>query len=805
MNPKALSRHNLFPARRLNAAPRHQPLLCTHCATEVAGTEKSSHAPDEPAFCCLGCRTVYSLLNSSGLERYYALRSQTGSFSGSKPVTVSSETYRYLDDTEFKKKYAREDATSMDFYLEGVHCAACLWLVEKLPTLVAEVEAATLDIGRSIAKIRIKPNCTFAPVARTLEGLGYKPHAIEHNEQAELLQKKENRSWLIRIGVAGACAGNVMLLAVPLYSGLDGQLAADFRWLSLFLFLPVLFYSAVPFYKSAWASLHSKTMSIDLPIVLAIILGSGASIAHLLSGTDHVYFDSLAALVFLLLSSRFVLRRIQQNAFHSSHLLQFLSPSVAKRVDASSGEIMEVPVNTLKIGNVIAVEPAEALPADGIVQDGSSAINCALLTGESVPNAVGAGDAVFSGTVNEASTLHIKVTALGAQTRLGQILLQIESGSLKKAQIVTLADKTTKWFLAAVFIAAAAVIFLAPSLSEGFTRALAMVIVTCPCALALATPLAMSASLGRAARAGILIKGADVLEKISQAENIVLDKTGTLTVGQFEVLDFSQVQPLENFKETLCAIESKSKHPIAKAIVAFLKPQLEAELPAVTGFKELLGTGVEGTAHGRKLTLQPLREFRGTAVGIYWDEALAGEVHLGDRLRPDTAQCIEALKRFGLNPYIVSGDNHGAVENAAAQIGIPLSQTMACTDPESKQRFIEAHERSIMVGDGANDALALSTAFVGVAVHGSMEVSLRAADVYLTRPGLRPVVELIRIGRETMHTIHRNFAFSLLYNLAGGMAAATGHVTPLFAALLMPLSAFTVFGSSLIGTRRRQT
>ena len=622
---------------------------------------------------------MYGLLNSSGLGNYYDLRKQTGALTPLSPVKTSSETYKYLDDPEFKKKYGRDNATGMDFYLEGVHCAACLWLIEKLPGLVPEVQSATLDIGRSIARVTLKPNCAFAPVAKTLEELGYKPHPVEHDEQAEQMQKLENRNSLVRIGIAGACAGNVMLMAIPLYSGLDGPMAADFRWISLFLFLPVLFYSAVPFYKSAWASLRSHTMSIDLPIVLAIALGSAASIAHLLSGSGHIYFDSLAALVFLLLASRFVLRRIQQNAFHSSHLFQFLSPSLAKRLDATTGELVEVAVSTLKLGDIIDVAFSEVLPADGIIRYGTSAINCALLTGESIPVEVSPGATVFSGTVNEGSTLRLEVTALGSQTRLGQILKQIESGTLKKPKIVTLADKTAKWFLAAVFAAAVAVIFLSPTVAEGFSRALALVIVTCPCALALATPLAMSVSLGRASKAGILIKGADVLEKISQAKKIVLDKTGTLTQGHFEVLDFTLNRRFPGLKETVCAIESKSKHPIARAIVSSLQPQLTDALPEITDFKELLGTGVEGTVNGKKFALRALRNAHGTAVGIYCDEELVGEIHLGDRLRADSAHCVKILKKFKLTPYIVSGDNKGAVDTVASQTGIPLSHTLAAS------------------------------------------------------------------------------------------------------------------------------
>ncbi|MEK6706613.1 MAG: heavy metal translocating P-type ATPase metal-binding domain-containing protein [Bdellovibrionota bacterium] len=790
----------LSPSRE--EMPAHpERSYCVHCGTKVIG---------ELLFCCHGCEIVHELLTSSGLGRYYELRLQHSIKSALKPVILSDETYAYLDSTEFKAKYTRNSGTAMDFYLEGVHCAACLWLIEKLPMLVPDLVSASLDIGRSVLRITTSTGGSFCAAAKTLEKLGYKPHPLQHDKSAEKLQKRENRRALIRLGVAGALAGNIMLMTVPLYSGLNGgAIATSFRWLSFLFFLPIVFYSAVPFYQSAWASIRTRTLSIDLPIVLAIILGTGVSFVHLLTHSSHLYFDSLAMLVFLLLSSRYALRRIQQTSLFTSHLYQFLAPTIARRIDPENGNVVELPATSLITGDLIRVNTQDVLPADGKIRRGCGEINCAILTGEPFPQAVDLGDAVFAGTVNEGLALEVEVTAVGRDTRLGQILRELENGTARKPAIVTSADRAAKWFLTVVFIMALVILALSPTFEEGFSRALALIIVTCPCALALATPLALSVSLGKAARHGILIKGAEVLEKISLARTIALDKTGTLTEGRLDVLEWSQTAgdvTDSDLKNSILALERRSKHPIAHALLRYLEQGVansyqQVENFLVEDFKEQPGLGIEGRINGRHLVLRPAREIEGTAVGIFCGDTRIGHIRLGDRVRTDSAESTAELVKLGFTPYLISGDNHSAVAAIGRDLGLRPEQLIAEASPEFKKKFMDSNPRSIMVGDGANDALALSSAFVGVAVHGSMEISIHTADVYLTMPGLNPVVRLIRIARETMHTIHRNFAFSLFYNIFGACAAATGHMTPLFAAALMPLSAFTVFGSSLLGTR----
>lgn len=754
---------------------------------------------------------MYGILHERGLTEYYALKNAGAFFRKAIPAAELNHTYAYLDDPEFRKLYSidsPEGYSQMTFYLEGVHCAACIWLLEKLPQFVDDVFSVSLDMSQSTAVVRLNPQGSFAKAAREFHRLGYRPHPVRSGEQ-EALQKRENRMMLIRIAIAGTAHGNIMLLAVSIYGGAIGQLAQLFNWISFGLFLPVLLFSATPFYKDALTAFRLRSISIDIPIVVGIIAGGLASFYNLLVGSDHMYFDSLSGLVFFLLSSRYVLRRAQQNALQSSKLLHFLTPSVVRRRKAD-GALEEVSVDFLRPGDVIEVRPSEPIPIDGIVVRGKSKLNCALLTGESDLIAIEEGRPVYAGTVNEGSVLELRVNASGYATRLGQILKAVEDGVHRKAPIVTMTDRVSRYFVAGVVALAFGVfawgVYLA-GFQEGLNRALAMVIITCPCALALATPLAMSVSIGRAARNGMLIKGADVLERLNHVTQVFLDKTGTLTTGHFDVLEWNLVDgiSLQETSQAAVALESRSNHPVAKAIVRYFGSRPWA-LPEVENFAETTGRGVSGKIGGHLYELRQSDEtVRGpegsTRVSLYKDGKAIAHAALGDKVRDDAKPALDLLRRLGLDVFVLSGDTASAVARVAKELDIPEHKTISRASPETKSEIMQNHPTAMMAGDGANDAIALSAAYVGVAVHGGMEVSMRASDAYVSKPGVQSIYEMVVVARETMKVLYRNLGFSLLYNIVGGTAALFGKVDPLYAAIFMPLSALTVFLSSIAGTR----
>lgn len=788
-----------------------ETVSCIHCKSPVP-TKRIALNCEDSQFCCEGCQFVFSLLNSRGLNFYYQLRDRVDGQKNKNPAVFFPGDYSRLDKPELIEKLSLTQAEpSVKFFLENVHCAACVWLVEKLPKLSDSIAAASLDLSTGVATVRLAPNALLSSVARTIESIGYRPHLLEQASAAEGLQKLENRAWLMRIGVAGACAGNIMILAVSVYAGASGFLGQLFNVLSLALFLPVLLYCSAPFYHAALAALRNKTLSIDVPIVVAIVLGTAVSALHTFAGSEHVYYDSISALVFLLLSSRYLLRRAQQKSLGELKFLQFLTPAFARVYDPAEKQYREVLMSNVLPGAQILVKQGELIPADGYICQGSSYLNVSVMTGEPLPQPVKCGDKVLSGSKNEGDDIEITVSASGVDTQLGKILKQLESELSQKAPIVQAADRISKWFLICVFLAATAVLFFNQDLSIGFNRALALLIVTCPCALALATPLTMSLALKRAAARGILIKKSETLEKLSRIKTIVLDKTGTLTSGVFKVLSWTEHENIPGFLSIVRELERISKHPIAKALSFHADRISESEdtLPVtVNQAREILGQGVEGFIDGVFYEIKTLstkdhhQDLFQARVGVFRNKRLVCSIVLGDELRDDAEAAIKKLLKFKLPIFLLSGDRTVAVQKLAGQLGMIASNCTAEASPQQKQAFVLGQINPLMVGDGANDALALSSAYVSAAVQGSLEVSLQASDVYFSKPGVLNIHELITLGKNTMKVIHRNFAFSLAYNLAGGIAAATGHITPLSAALLMPMSAFTVLSSSLWGSRR---
>lgn len=777
--------------------------LCAHCGLP------SSYG----RFCCSGCEFVFELIHEKGLGDFYRIKDRGSLIRSAQPATLPSPIYSHIDDPEFLRLYALPAAATSDdrvmqFYLEGVHCTACLWLIEKVGTWVQGVRSVRLDLGHSLVSVRMSAVGSFAEVAHAFAQLGYRPHPVKQDE-ALRLETRENRRALIRTAIAGAAAGNIMLLAISVYGGATGSMAESFEWISFGICLPVATYCAWPFYRSAWSAVRTRQLSIDIPIALGLAIAFLASIGSLLGGGKLVYFDTVAALVFLLLASRYVLRKTQQQASRASRLVHFLVPSWVRRKVGDTFE--EVRVDDLKVGDQVMVFAGECMPVDGIVCSGVSTVNSALITGEARHELAQPGTFVYAGTLNQQAPLQIEVKEAAAATRLGRMIQSMEESLTRKAPIVAFTDLISKKFIivSLLLVFVAFFVGLSVSRSEALSRALAMAIVACPCAFAFATPLAFSTVMGRCARNGVLIKGADVLEKLAHVERVVLDKTGTLTTGEFQVKSWPERCLTADILSVVYALESRSAHPLARAICKFLinRKMVSPIALGVSDFEERIGSGVSGCVAGVQYRLGKKYESesvtgseKGTRVVIEREGAILGEVILADGLRDDSLLAIRALKKLGLRVGILSGDHTTAVQGAATALGIPLEEAVAEATPESKSAYIKKFKNTLMVGDGANDAVALASSYVGVAVHSGMEISMRAADVYQCNAGVMPVVQLITVARETLKVVHRGFAFSLLYNAIGAWAAITGHVNPLFAAVLMPASALTVFTSAIYGT-----
>lgn len=792
-------------ATRPDVVATAQDVRCTHCTLPVPAGLVVEGASRQ--FCCSACRTAYAIIHEHGLDDYYAFAERRD-----RPVTSSGRAYEEFDHDAFRAIYVREGADGLsecDLYLDGVHCASCVWLVEKVPLAIPGVISAELDIGRARCHIRWdRSRAPLSAIARFLDTLGYAAHPFR-GARAEELRRREDRAALVNIGIAGAIAGNVMMIALAIYAGwfggIDPEFERYFRWWSFLLTTPAMIWPGRVFFKSAWGALRQRALHMDVPIAVAIGAGYLRGAVNTFTDTGPIYFDGVATLIFLLLVGRFLQQRAQRAAADSAELLFSLAPNTA-RVVGEDGVVREVPTEAVLPGAVLDVRAGDTLAADGVIVEGRSAIDLSLLTGESRPVSVAVGAQVFGGTVNVSAPLRVAVTKSGESSRIGQLLKDVEESARRRAPVVRLADRMAGGFIAVVLVAAAATYWtwMLRDPSQALDNAIAMLVVTCPCALALATPMAITVAIGRAARRGILIKGGDALERLATPGRLLLDKTGTLTTGRLELEQWDgdpAVRPM------VAALEQQSRHPVAAAVLR-AEP---GELPRPAEVLETIGGGIRGRVDGHDVivgkpawvleqtigvaeTFAPL-DAALTPVLVAVDRIVVARIGFGDPIRPEAAEAIRALRARGWRLGILSGDDPRVVAAVGRTLGIAAQDCRGGASPEEKRAAVEQallEGPVVMVGDGVNDAAAIASATVGIGVRGGAEACLAASDVFLARGGIDTLMELETGSRRTVGLIRLAIGFSLFYNIVGALMAFTGIMDPLIAAIVMPTSSLSV-------------
>lgn len=781
-------------------SPTQPKISCQHCSLPIPADLLAKGE----VFCCNGCQQVYGILQAAGLGDYYRIRSQAVSIRQPLSAPARTQSYTYLDDSAFTTPdFNCDGSKTLEFYIEGVHCAACVWLIEKLPELLPDVKSARLNLGNAMATITVPATGNFAPVAAAIEEFGYKPYAVKNHREAEAHRQRENQSLLMRIGVAAFSAGNLMILSVALYSGLEGGLARYFSWLALLLVLPALTYSAQPFYKAAWHRLKLCEISIDVPIAFSLLVGLGAGVWQTLT-QQETYYDSLAMLVFLLLLSRYALNRVQQRVAATHPLLSFFEHQVIQVWSEEQAAFYSLPVSRLQAGMRIQVQPGERLPADGEVVVGESAVDMSLLTGETYPQTVNVGSLVYAGTRNESGTLEILASACGEDTKMAGILRKTHSNLLNRTPIVALTDRLSRRFVIAVLLAAGGIFVWQGFSHDALTRALALIIISCPCALALATPLVMNIAIKRAFARGFLIKNAASLEVLPKLKTLIFDKTGTLTEGRFQVLKSDELSP--EARLAIVALESQATHPVAQALVRHFASN--TALPEVAEFESLNTGGVQGRIAGQLWQIIPSQaqsEFQVSAqpltqLEVYKDSQLQAQIWLGDRIRVGARKTLQDLREKGYTLVLLSGDQREACEQVAEAVGI--DKVYSRVTPEEKEQILKQFEAPAMIGDGVNDILALSAARLGISVQGGVEENLQTADVHLAEAGVAQIPALIEHAIKTGKLVKLCLSFSLFYNLISLTAAVMGWVTPLYAAILMPVSSLTIVTLAVLGGKK---
>ncbi|HMM35260.1 MAG TPA: HAD-IC family P-type ATPase, partial [Thermoanaerobaculia bacterium] len=605
------------------------PVACAHCGLAVP--EGMLRAGEERQFCCGGCRQGPHLVPDWGAEKIYR--------------GIGCAVDAHIEDLDDPRALegATEEAPGgrcrTRLYLEGVHCAACVWLVEKLPEALDGVDSVRLNLANAVAEVTWRPEkVKLSAIARALDRLGYSPH-VHRAGRARDARRAEDRAALVKLGVAAAGAMNLMFLHGALYAGEASGMASPyetfFRWISLGIALPVLAFSARPFFQTAYAGLKSRFVHIDLPVAIGIAVTFAASAANVVRGSGPVYFDSLAMLVAAILGARQVQRAAQRAALERADSLRgvaFLEFARRLEGDGPLAPAVEVPVAALEPGDRVEVRSGELVPADGVVLFGRSTLDGSVLTGESAPVPVAEGGAVWAGVTNLGARLVVKVEAAGEKTRVGALLGVVEDALARRPAVLRLTDLLARRFVQALLLLAAAALLLALPLGTeaAVERVVALLVVACPCALGLSVPLAVSVGLMRAARAGIFVKDPDALDRLRRVGTVLLDKTGTLTEGK---ASFSRYVGDEAALELATALEAESSHAVAHALRASLGRRVNV-VREVAEVREVAGRGISGVVDGRRVAVGNRAHVAAFAPSVPEDLDAHAEALVADGLSP---------------------------------------------------------------------------------------------------------------------------------------------------------------------------
>ncbi|WP_374074117.1 heavy metal translocating P-type ATPase [Bdellovibrio bacteriovorus] len=749
---------------------------CNYCGIQTQGA----------TYCCRACEILDSQVHALPI------------------LSVAQNPFSHLDQKEFRDLYSHKSHEDFNFlfFAEGLHCSSCVHLLEKLPQFYEHISSARVNFAQSTVAIQIADEGSLAQAAHVIQELGYKPTLLSPQDNIVEKYKEENRGHLKRIAVAGFCAGNTMLFVIPVYAGLAGTWAEVFNFLSFLLFLPILFYSAVPFYKGAWNSLKYQVVNVDLPITIAMLSGFALSTVNLLKHEGAIYYDSTASFIFFILSARYLLKRVQQNYLSPTRVQSFFRTEKYLRI--SHSEEKSIPWSHAQVGDLLKVQRHQTLPSDCLLESPQGTLDMSLFNGESMPKTFSQGMKVFAGTKVLDESVLVRVQVPFGESKLGQLLKQLDQSALQKSHFVTLSDKLAQKLIVTVFAIALMFFFFYMSVNptEAFNRSLALIVLACPCALAFGSPLTFGLALKKAQKLGILLKDATSLERIQKVKNVFFDKTGTLTEGNLQISHSEPATIPQDIQKIVLSLEASSYHPVAFALRKAWATS--SELHIVSNVQEILGRGVSGKIDGNHYEIRHLAESTHeveTGIEVLKNGQSLCRIYFIDALRNDSRSAVQRLQRQGIDCFLLSGDKKSRALQAAEACGIAKENTFGELFPEDKKAILEKHSFTCMIGDGANDSLSLQTADVGIAVKGSVDLSLQSADVYFMRGGLSPLFDLMDLGKQTRHVLVRNLTLSLVYNTLGGALALLGFINPMMAAILMPLSSLAIILSSLWGFR----
>ena len=794
-------------------------LPCYHCGLPVpAGSRYLTEVLGElREMCCPGCQAVAEAIVSGGLQSYYQHRSETSANPDNLTRALPDEL-ALLDRQDVQQSFVQHqgELAEANLLIEGISCAACGWLIEKHLRSLPAVAEATLNLSNHRLQVRwADSQLPLSQLLASLRKIGYAAHPYQADRAATQLQQ-ENRRALRQIGVAGLLWMQVMMASMATWPEFNLDLSAEMdqilRWVSLFLTTPIVFYSCSGFFKGALRDLRTQHLTMDVSVSLAIAGAYVAGIWATVIGNGELYFDAAGMFALFLLTGRYLERRARERTATATAQLVKLLPASCLRLQAD-GHSERILLSELALGDRVLVPPGSLIPADGRISQGHSSVDESLLTGEYLPLSRSPGDAVTAGTLNVEGALTIEVCALGKDTRLSAIVRLLERAQSEKPPLAELADRAAQWFLLLVLLCAAVVglIWWQIDSSRALWIVLALLVATCPCALSLATPTALTAATGSLHRIGLLLTRGHVLEGLGRIDTVIFDKTGTLTEGR---LTLREVRPLGELDADAClalaaALENHSEHPIARAFGRAPEP---ADAVHVTP-----GKGLEGRVAERQLRIgqpdfvaQLSQQPAPPMPGEHGQWLLLGDQHgllawlvLDDHLRKDAPALVKACQQRGWNTLLLSGDSSPMVAAVAAQLGI--ADVRGGLTPNDKLEVLrQLHQqgrRVLMLGDGVNDVPVLAAADISVAMGSATDLAKTTADAVLLSNRLDTLIEAFAMARRTRHIIIENLLWATLYNVLVLPLAAFGWVTPVWAALGMSVSSLLVVLNALRLTR----
>ncbi|MFN4039298.1 MAG: heavy metal translocating P-type ATPase [Erythrobacter sp.] len=681
------------------------------------------------------------------------------------------------------------------FTVPGMRCAGCIAKIERELPKTPGVHAARANFSAKRVAITHDPAVDEAVLEQALRALGFEAQRVADNPLGD--DTKERKQLTRALGVAGFGMMNVMLLSVSIWSGADGATKQLFHWLSALIALPVIAYSGRPFFASAWMALSHRRTNMDVPISIGVILATGLSIYETITGGDHAYFESAVMLLFFLLAGRALDAEMRTRTRAGiGALLGRMGKSAS--VIGADGTTRRVLAEALEPGMLVLLAAGEALAADGIVEKGASTLDNAMLTGESLPEPVSVGSAVHGGAINLGAPLEVRLTRVAEDTALAEIARLMDEAGQSRSHYVRIADRASRLY-APVVHTLAALAFVGWMIAgagwhQSLVIAIAVLIITCPCAMGLAVPSAQVVASGALLKRGLLVKDGSALERLAECDIALFDKTGTLTLGEPrpDIADLDS-----EARSVALGLAQASRHPLSKGLVASLL-RAGTEPAAIADIREVSGEGLTGTWQGQRVSLERPDSATSALATRLTIGGKSQIITFADPLRGDAAETLEALGQWQISASILSGDRAAPVAEIAAQLGLAAE---AEASPQAKLATLEAlkaaGQRPLMVGDGLNDGPALAAAHASIAPGTASDASQQAADAVFIGEKLMPVALAIRVARRTMHIVRQNFGFSIIYNVLAVPLALFGYVTPLIAAIAMSLSSLVVVANSL--------